>query len=158
MTERNYPAVQSACEDQRPGSEVLELLLPTVYVPTCKSRARSTSEPVRESIQLLTYHESLQPGHYFDGMHTAASSTSNLYRDSMMTLDRANLARTEAMGLLEGRPRVHRDVPLKARGVDIAQKPLPPSPKVSRFDSIIGDAEAQIRVPSSQIFDYMSKL
>ncbi|KAK5136374.1 hypothetical protein LTR08_003500 [Meristemomyces frigidus] len=158
VTARKLSATQSTGLHRPSDSEALETLLPTVYVPTSKARARGNSEPSRKSIQLITYEEPRQPWHRFDGLHTAASSTSNLYRDSMATLDRAYLARSEAMNLLEGRPKVRRDVLPKAGGKRTAQKPLPPSPNVSRFDSIIGGAETDIRVPSSQIFDYISKI
>ena len=150
----SHLANRSLDEHRRLDNEVLDLLLPTVYLPARKAQERGTSEPPKEPIQLLTYDESRPLGHYFEGIHSAASSTSELYRDSMKTLDRRDLAQTEAMNLLEGLPGVPRNAPLKPRGKDIAQKPLPPNPEVSRFNSIVGEEEAQVRVPSSQIFDY----
>ena len=164
VTEDIPATAQAAADHPVSGSEVLEILQPTVYVPPRKPRPRSTSEPPkRNSIQLLVDEEPRERGHhYFNGLHTAASSTSKLYRDSMLTVHRAHVARTEAMNMLEGRPRELADPSsslLKASGWRLEQKPLPPNPCVGRFETVSEQAaEAHGRVPSSQIFDYMSKL
>ncbi|KAK4541746.1 hypothetical protein LTR36_007455 [Oleoguttula mirabilis] len=157
---RRLSAPDMLYNDQPSSDETLELLLPKVYDPNAKTKDKAVDMPSRRSLQLLDREEQPRAWNPLGNLHTAASSTSELFRDSMMTIDRIDLARTEALRALEGRPRAGAGVAHGARVLaapNTPAKPLPPGPNVNRFESMIGGPGEQIRVASSKIFGYISR-
>ncbi len=81
--------------------QILELYTPPPRYP----RVRPSTPPARHSIQLMegeltpTFHNP------FRNIHTAASSSSSLFADSLMSVERTERARDAAMRMLEGRRR-----------------------------------------------------
>ncbi|KAK1019159.1 hypothetical protein LTR54_000974, partial [Friedmanniomyces endolithicus] len=90
-------------EDDNDNSieQILELYTPPPKYP----RVRPSTPPARHSIQLMegeltpTFHNP------FRHIHTAASSSSSLFADSLMSVERTERARDAAMRMLEGRRR-----------------------------------------------------
>ncbi|KAK1814522.1 hypothetical protein LTR12_011076 [Friedmanniomyces endolithicus] len=81
--------------------QILELYTPPPKYPM----VRPSTPPARHSIQLMegeltpTFHNP------FRHIHTAASSSSSLFADSLMSVERTERARDAAMRMLEGRRR-----------------------------------------------------
>lgn len=154
-TIRRLSVPVAACDIQS-----LELLLPTVYDPTQKAKVVIDRQASRRSIQLLVLEERRREDVRFGNLHTAASSTSDLFRDSMMTVDRQDVARSEALRALEGRQRPGRGITAGSRiaaGSNTPNTPLPPGSRVNRFASVVGDAYAPVRVATDNIFGYISR-
>ncbi|KAK5125479.1 hypothetical protein LTR85_000589 [Meristemomyces frigidus] len=142
------------------SDETLELLLPTVYDPTQKAKVEVVHEPSRRSLQLLDREEQPRIWNPLGNIHTAASSTSDLFRDSMISIDRQGLARMEALRALEGRQRGGKGIVNHTReqaGPPTPNKLLPPGPKVNRFESMLDGTGEHVRVASSKIFGYISR-
>ncbi|KAK0901514.1 hypothetical protein LTR02_008596 [Friedmanniomyces endolithicus] len=86
--------------------QILELYAPPPKYPRPRRRPSTPSPPPeRHSIQLMegeltpTFHNP------FRHIHTAASSSSSLFADSLMSVERTERARDAAMRMLEGRRR-----------------------------------------------------
>ncbi|KAI7346139.1 hypothetical protein KC354_g14384 [Hortaea werneckii] len=90
-------------DEERASDEPITLLLPNVYKGTPPKLNNS-----RPSLRLLD-RSSPDPGEEGDNplanFHTAGSETSSLFRHSMLTIERAEVARSEALRRLEGRAR-----------------------------------------------------
>ncbi|KAI6834612.1 hypothetical protein KC357_g8970 [Hortaea werneckii] len=91
-------------DGDRTSDETITLLLPNVYKGTPPKPNNS-----RPSLQILD-RSSPDPGEEGDNplanCHTAGSETSSLFRHSMLTIERAEVARSEALRRLEGRARI----------------------------------------------------
>lgn len=155
LTSRGFSSPATVDDDGALSDELLELLMPKVYDPNPEQP--EVAPPSKTSLVVLDYEEE-RTWNPLGNLHTAASSTSDLFRDSMMTVDRADLARMEALRVLEGRQRPGNAVLRRADTTVHKRKPLPPTPNVNRFESVVGDSsEGNVRVASSKIFDFMSR-
>lgn len=90
----------------------LNLLLPNVYSPDAAFNPQPVVEPTKPpSPQLLVLDEPARrlswPLGGIHTLHTAASSTSNLFAGSITSVERAERARDAALRMLEGRSRIY---------------------------------------------------
>ncbi|RMY33879.1 hypothetical protein D0865_14337 [Hortaea werneckii] len=99
-------------EENRTSDETLTLLLPNVYegTPSQTPTDDKPSTPPPLSLQLLDSsnhhrHPIAEEDNPLARFHTAGSETSSLFRHSMVTVERAEIARDEALRRLEGRVR-----------------------------------------------------
>ncbi|RMY51272.1 hypothetical protein D0863_14638 [Hortaea werneckii] len=110
-TTSNLPPSSSSSEP-RPSDQALTLLLPTVYDGT-PAHTTDDNNPAKSpplSLQLLPSpssprHAVAEEDNPLARFHTAGSETSTLFRHSMVTVERAEIARGEALRRLEGRAR-----------------------------------------------------
>ncbi|KAI6794637.1 hypothetical protein KC361_g5490 [Hortaea werneckii] len=101
-TSSHFPS-SSEDEGDRTSDETITLLLPNVYKGTPPKPNNS-----RPSLQLLdrsSPHHGEEGDNPLANFHTAGSETSSLFRHSMLTIERAEVARGEALRRLEGRAR-----------------------------------------------------
>ncbi|KAI7081378.1 hypothetical protein KC356_g9160 [Hortaea werneckii] len=103
-TSSHFPSSASEDDEDCGSDETITLLLPNIYEGTPPKPNNS-----RPSLQLLDRSLSHHPGEEGDNplanFHTAGSETSSLFRHSMLTIERAEVARSEALRRLEGRAR-----------------------------------------------------
>ncbi|GAB1734714.1 hypothetical protein NU195Hw_g9156t1 [Hortaea werneckii] len=109
-TSSHFPSSSSKDDEDRASDEMITFLLPNVYEGTPPTIIDKPSNLTNLSLQLLDPSPS-HPGEEDDNnplanFHTAGSETSSLFRQSMLTIERAQVARSEALRRLEGRMRV----------------------------------------------------
>ncbi|KAI6862865.1 hypothetical protein KC338_g6084 [Hortaea werneckii] len=103
-TSSHFPSSSFKDDENSASDETIRLLLPKVYegTPTMTNNI--------PSLQLLDLspprHPTEQEDNPLANFHTAGSETSSLFRQSMLTIERAQVARSEALRRLEGRARV----------------------------------------------------
>ncbi|KAI7281094.1 hypothetical protein KC345_g4332 [Hortaea werneckii] len=111
-TSSHFPSSSSKDDEDRASDETITLLLPKVYEGTPRTTIDRPSNLTRLSLQLLDSSSPRHPTEEEDNnnplanFHTAGSETSSLFRQSMLTIERAQVARSEALRRLEGRMRV----------------------------------------------------
>ncbi|KAK3062927.1 hypothetical protein LTR53_019134, partial [Teratosphaeriaceae sp. CCFEE 6253] len=130
-------------------------------------------------ISLLDFDEPRMSHHeHLDTLHTAASSSSDLFVDCRRTFDRRTRARDAAMRILEGRNRATMLCPVPAREREVPhkvaefwesylEKPLPPEPVPGRNVAQRAPAVVKVevkakapplRISSGKIFQYFRRL
>ncbi|RMX75482.1 hypothetical protein D0869_11583 [Hortaea werneckii] len=108
-TTSHFPPSSSSSKPL-PSAETVTLLLPEVYEGTSQTPTVETSTLTPLSLQLLDSpnhhrHPIAEEDNPLARFHTAGSETSSLFRHSMITVERAEIARGEALRRLEGRAR-----------------------------------------------------
>ncbi|RMY83805.1 hypothetical protein D0864_07729 [Hortaea werneckii] len=109
-TSSHYPSSSSKDDEDRASAETITLLLPKVYEGAPPTTIDKPSNLTRLSLQLLdpspSHPSAEDDNNPLANFHTAGSETSSLFRQSMLTIERAQVARSEALRRLEGRMRV----------------------------------------------------
>ncbi|KAI7485689.1 hypothetical protein KC351_g3811 [Hortaea werneckii] len=109
-TSSHFPSSSSKDDEDRASDETITLLLPNVYEGFPPTTIDKPSNLTNLSLQLLDSSPPRHPTEQEDNplakFHTAGSETSSLFRQSILTIERAQVARSEALRRLEGRMRV----------------------------------------------------
>ncbi|KAI7624632.1 hypothetical protein KC343_g6904 [Hortaea werneckii] len=110
LASSHYPSSSSKDDEDRASAETITLLLPKVYEGAPPTTIDKPSNLTRLSLQLLdpspSHPSAEDDNNPLANFHTAGSETSSLFRQSMLTIERAQVARSEALRRLEGRMRV----------------------------------------------------
>lgn len=160
LTAQTISAPASLCEGARSENEsreILELLLPKVYdpsqlvtkpkslgpltpsaepqVPSAAPAPLPLLQEVTGSPRVLGTGQSIArgPPNFYAQIHTAASSTSSLFADSIATAERMERARGATLQMLEGRARAR---PPRSFGDTASRRSVRKRPTVSREDHV----------------------
>ncbi|KAK0272946.1 hypothetical protein LTR91_001319 [Friedmanniomyces endolithicus] len=145
-------------DDEEAADNTIEQIL-ELYTPQPKHRhlpPRPSTPPARHSIQLMegeltpTFHNP------FRHIHTAASSSSSLFADSLVSVERTERARDAAMRMLEGRRRATL-LPCARKGVKEEESGDGGGGK-ERLEALLEEVgQAPLRMASGEIFAFMRR-